>query len=79
MFLVGYLLDLQHALGLSPQGVYSLDAFRVALAVQLLVLAGGASALIRVRRKVRRDLAAQNVRVPLLREVWADYRARRRR
>ncbi|MDP9885133.1 MFS family permease [Sinomonas atrocyanea] len=79
MFLVGYLLDLQHALGLSPHGVYSLDAFRVALAVQLLVLAGGATALIRVRRKVRRDLAAQNVRVPLLREVWADYRARRRR
>jgi MFS family permease len=79
MFLVGNLLDLQHALGLSPQGVYSLDAFRVALAVQLLVLAVGATALIRVRRKVRRDLAAQNVRVPLLREVWADYRARRRR
>jgi MFS family permease len=79
MFLVGYLLDLQHALGLSPQGVYSLDAFRVALAVQLLVLAGGAFALVRVRRKVRRALAAQNVRVPLLREVWADYRARRRR
>jgi MFS family permease len=79
MFLVGYLLDLEHALGLSPQGVYSLDAFRGALAVQLLVLAGGAFALVRVRRKVRRDLAAQNVRVPLLREVWADYRARRRR
>ncbi|MGT2460474.1 MFS transporter [Sinomonas atrocyanea] len=79
MFLVGYLLDLQHALGLSPQGVYSLDAFRVALAVQLLVLGAGAFALVRVRRKVRRALAAQNVRVPLLRELWADYRARRRR
>ncbi|MDQ4489706.1 MFS transporter [Sinomonas sp. ASV486] len=78
MFLVGYLLDLQHALGLSPQGLYSLDAFRVALSVQLLVLGGGALALIRVRRKVRRNLAAQNVRVAPLREVWADYRARRR-
>jgi MFS family permease len=79
MFLVGYLLDLQHVLGLSPQGVYSLDAFRVALAVQLLVLGAGALAIVRVRRKVRRDLAAQNVRVPLLREVWAEYRSRRRR
>lgn len=79
MFLVGYLLDLQHALGLSPGGVYSLDAFRVALAVQLVVFACGAIALVRVRRKVRRNLAAQNVRVPLLREVWAEYRARRRR
>lgn len=78
MFLVGYLLDLQHALGLSPQGLYSLDAFRVALSVQLLVLGGGALALIRVRRKVRRNLAAQNVRVAPLGEVWADYRARRR-
>ncbi|WP_369047170.1 MFS transporter [Sinomonas sp. P10A9] len=78
MFLVGYLLDLQHALGLSPQGLYSLDAFRVALSVQLLVLGGGVLALIRVRRKVRRNLAAQNVRVAPLREVWADYRARRR-
>lgn len=79
MFLVGYLLDVQHALGLSPQGVYSLDAFRVALAVQLLVLGGGALALVRVRRKVRRDLAAQDIRVPPLREVWSAYRAGRRR
>ncbi|BCT75977.1 MFS transporter [Sinomonas cyclohexanicum] len=78
MFLVGYLLDVQHALGLSPDGVYSLDAFRVALAVQLLVLGAGAFALIRVRRKVRRGLEAQGVTVPPLREAWAEYRARRR-
>ncbi|GAB3286314.1 MFS transporter [Sinomonas notoginsengisoli] len=78
MFLVGYLLDVQHALGLSPQGVYSLDAFRVALAVQLLVLGGGALALVGVRRKVRRDLAVRDVHVPPLREAWAEYWAERR-
>jgi MFS family permease len=79
MFLIGYLLDVQHALGLSPGGLYSLDAFRVALAVQLLVMAGGTLALLGVRRKVRRDLAAQNVHVPPLREVWAQLRSGRRR
>ncbi|ASN51804.1 nitrate/nitrite transporter [Sinomonas sp. R1AF57] len=79
MFLIGYLLDVQHALGLSPGGLYSLDAFRVALAVQLLVMAGGTLALLSVRRKVRRNLAAQNVHVPPLREVWARFRSGRRR
>jgi MFS family permease len=78
MFLVGYLLDIQHALGLSPQGLYSLDAFRVALAVQLLVLGGGAFALMRVRRRVRRNLEAQGVTVPPLREAWAAFREQRR-
>ncbi|MCH6470594.1 MFS transporter [Sinomonas terrae] len=81
MFLVGWLLDVQHAMGLSPAGLYSLSAFRVALAVQLLVMAFGVVMILRVRRKVRRQLAANGVHVaPLLvvvRTVWADYRSRR--
>jgi nitrate/nitrite transporter NarK len=81
MFLVGYLLDLQHALGLSPAGLYSLDAFRVALAVQLVVMAFGSAMVLRVRRKVRRQLAAGGVKVPPLRDAllltWTDFRSRR--
>ncbi|WP_077488626.1 MFS transporter [Sinomonas mesophila] len=77
MFLIGYLLDIQHALGLSPEGLYSLGAFRVALAVQLVVMGVGTAALLGVRRKVRRDLAAQGIRVAPMREVWADFRSRR--
>ncbi|MEA5454253.1 MFS transporter [Sinomonas sp. JGH33] len=67
MFLVGYLLDVQHALGLSPQGLYSLDAFRVALAAQLVVMGFGAVMVFGVRRKVRRQLAASGVHVAPLR------------
>lgn len=81
MFLIGWLLDVQHAMGLSPAGLYSLSAFRVALAVQLLVMAFGAFMILRVRRKVRRRLAANGVHVaPLLvavRAAWAEYRSRR--
>ena len=77
MFLIGYLLDLQHALGLSPQGLYSLDAVRVALAVQLVVMGAGTVAILGVRRKVRRNLAVQGIRVAPLREVWAASRSRR--
>lgn len=81
MFLIGYLLDLQHGLGLSPAGLYSLGAFRVALAAQLVVMAFGAAMILGVRRKVRRQLAASGVPVPPLREAlrdaWADVRSRR--
>lgn len=81
MFLVGYLLDAQHALGLSPAGLYSLDAFRIALAAQLVVMAFGSIMILRVRRKVRRQLAAGGVPVPPLRDAlrasWTDFRSRR--
>jgi MFS family permease len=81
MFLVGYLLDAQHALGLSRAGLYSLDAFRIALAAQLVVMAFGSIMVLRVRRKVRRQLAAGGVPVPPLRDAlrasWTDFRSRR--
>ncbi|WP_422936387.1 MFS transporter [Sinomonas sp. P47F7] len=81
MFLIGYLLDVQHGLGLSPAGLYSLDAFRVALAAQLVIMAFGSAMILGVRRKVRRQLAASGVPVPPLREAlrdaWADVRSRR--
>lgn len=82
IFLIGVALDAQHLAGLSPEGLYSLGAFRVALSVQFLLLAVGAGAILITRRKVRRQMAAQGVVVPPLLQTLARQRrlfAERRR
>lgn len=82
IFLIGLALDALHLGGFSPEGLYSLGAFRIALSVQFLVLAGGAAAILITRRKVRRQMAAQGVIVPpLLRTLVRQSRlvAERRR
>lgn len=82
IFLIGLALDFQHGAGLSPGGLYSLDAFRVALCVHFVLLGGGATAILIIRRKVRRQMAAQGVVVPPLRDAIARQRrvvAERRR
>jgi nitrate/nitrite transporter NarK len=71
MFLVGVLLDAQHAATGAP--LYSLDAFRLALAVQYVVVGGGTLAFFLTRRLARRDLLQEGVRVGPL---WTAVRAR---
>lgn len=82
IFLIGLSLDALHLGGFSPEGLYSLDAFRIALSVQFLILGGGAVAILIIRRKVRRQMAAQGVVVPPLLKALAEQRrvaAERRR
>jgi len=82
IFLIGLALDALHLGGFSPAGLYSLDAFRIALSVQFLLLAVGAAAILITRRKVRRQMAAQGVIVPPLLKALAQQRrlvAERRR
>ncbi|MDQ0756754.1 nitrate/nitrite transporter [Arthrobacter sp. B3I4] len=74
IFLIGLVLDALHLAGASPEGLYSLGAFRVALSVQFLVLAVGAAAMLMARRKVRRQMAAQGVVVPPLLQALARQR-----
>jgi hypothetical protein len=54
MFLIGVLLDAQHAATGAP--LYSLGAFKVALSVQYLIVGAGAIAFLVTRRLARRDL-----------------------
>ncbi len=82
ILLIGLALDALHLAGYSPEGLYSLGAFRVALSVQFLLLAAGAAAILVSRRKVRRQMAAQGVVVPPLLQAMARQRrlvAERRR
>lgn len=82
IFLIGLALDALHLAGLSPEGLYSLGAFRIALSVQFLLLVAGAAAILITRRKVRRQMAAQGVVVPPLLAALARQRrlvAERRR
>jgi len=82
IFLIGLALDALHLAGLSPEGLYSLGAFRLALSVQFLLLVAGATAILITRRKVRRQMAAQGVVVPPLLQSLARQRrlvAERRR
>jgi len=74
IFLIGLALDLLHAGGFSPEGLYSLSAFRIALSVQFLLLAGGSGAILVARRRVRREMAAQGVVVPPLLKALARQR-----
>ena len=82
IFLIGLALDALHLAGLSPEGLYSLGAFRIALSVQFVLLVAGAVAILITRRKVRRQMAAQGVVVPPLLAALARQRrlvAERRR
>lgn len=72
MFLIGVLLDLQHAATGAP--LYSLDAFRVAFSVQYLVVGGGAIAFLLTRRLARRDLLREEgVQIE---PIWTALRGR---
>jgi MFS family permease len=60
MFLIGLLLDLQNGWRVSQGGesdLYALDSFRIAFAVQYLVVGVGVVFLIRARRRTRRQLS----------------------
>ena len=77
MYLIGLVLDLLYTSGYSQGNLYALESFRIALGVQLFVLGAGTSAILVVRRRVRRQLAAEGVFVRPLREVLAGERLRR--
>lgn len=79
MLLIGIALDVQDGIrvaGGEPSDLYSLDAFRIAFAVQYLVIGAGAVMLVRTRRRTRRALADEGIRVGPL---WVAYLDRRRR
>ncbi|MBG6184034.1 sugar phosphate permease [Arthrobacter sp. CAN_A214] len=79
MYVIGVVLDILLASGFSEGRLYSLASFRLALATQLVFLALGVGAMLVARRRVRRQLAAQGVVVPPIRQAVARERARRRR
>ena len=70
---IGVVLDLRTPVG----GVYDLDAFRAAFAVQYVVWAVGLAGLIRTRRLTRRRLAEQGTVVLPLHQAWRRRRANR--
>ncbi|OMH27816.1 MFS transporter [Tersicoccus phoenicis] len=53
MYLIGLVLDVLNATGFSGGDLYALDAFRIALCVQGVLIVLGALALLRVRRVLR--------------------------
>ncbi len=55
IFLIGFILDVQFDAGLTTT-LYSMDAFRLAFAVQYLVIGAGVVFLLRARRHTRRRL-----------------------
>ena len=78
MFAIGTVLDVLLGNGFSQGDLYALPSFRLAMSVQLLVLAVGAAAVVIARRRVRRRMAEQGVVVPPLRDALARERRRRR-
>ncbi|QNN82125.1 MFS transporter [Brachybacterium sp. Z12] len=72
ILLIGVVLDL-----LRPDGNYDLQAFRLAFAVQLPMLAVGVIGMLLTRRTLRRRMSAQGREVPLWRDVWRSGRWRR--
>ncbi|GGD01005.1 MFS transporter [Tersicoccus solisilvae] len=54
MYLIGLILDVLRATGFSGGNLYALDAFRIALAVQGVLIVAGVLALLGVRRILRR-------------------------
>ncbi|HSN37003.1 MAG TPA: MFS transporter [Arthrobacter sp.] len=74
IYLIGLVLDVLYATGFSQGALYGLDPFRIALSVQLLLLAGGAGAIMVIRRKVRKQMADQGVVVPPLLAALAERR-----
>ncbi|MFJ6278857.1 MFS transporter [Arthrobacter subterraneus] len=78
MFAVGLILDLLLASGFSNGDLYALDSFRIAFAVQFVVLGAGTVAIVVLRRRVRAQLARQSIIVPPLRQAIARELRRRR-
>ncbi|MHA7238983.1 MFS transporter [Arthrobacter sp. TMS1-12-1] len=78
MFAIGVVLDVLLGNGFSQGDLYALASFRLAMAVQLVVLAAGAAAVVISRRRVRRRMAEQGVVVPPIRDALARERRRRR-
>lgn len=78
MYMVGIILDLLNSGGFSPDGLYSLDAFRIAFSFQFLVLGIGFAMVLVTRGKVRKTMAAKGENIPPLRFVLADSGRRRR-
>ena len=72
ILLIGVVLDV-----LRPDGRYDLEAFRLAFAVQLPMLAIGVAGMLITRRTLRRRMAAQGREVPPWRDVWRSGRWRR--
>ena len=72
ILLIGVVLDL-----LRPDGNYDLEAFRLAFAVQLPMLAIGVAGMLITRRTLRRRMAARGNEVPPWRDVWRSGRWRR--
>lgn len=82
MYLVGLILDLLNRIGFSGGDLYALDSFRIALASQLVIIGIGVTGVFVAKKRVRRQMAAEGLHVPPLREVLArerDARAERRR
>ena len=78
MYLVGLVLDILLGTGFSGGNLYDLAAFRIALAVQFLVMGIGVLGILRNRRKLRAAMADDGLRLPPLREALARDRQRRR-
>jgi sugar phosphate permease len=79
LFLIGVILDVQFAAGLSS-ALYSMDAFRLAFAVQYVVVGTGVVFLVRARRRTRRRLQEdEGISVAPLWVVLAGKWPRRRR
>ncbi|MGO1422094.1 MAG: MFS transporter [Brachybacterium sp.] len=72
ILLIGVVLDL-----LRPDGNYDLQAFRLAFAVQLPMLALGVAGMLLTRARLRRRMAARGSEVPPWRDVWRSGRWRR--
>jgi MFS family permease len=75
MFGIGLILDALKASGFSGGNLYDLQAFKLALCLQFVFLAGGVLALVATRRQVRTQLAAQGV---VVQPLWRAVLQRRR-
>ena len=71
ILLIGVVLDL-----LRPDGHYDLEAFRLAFAVQLPMLAIGVVGMLVTRRNLRRRMSTHGQDVPPWRDVWRSGRWR---
>lgn len=77
MFAIGLILDLINASSGASGDLYSLNAFRVAFSFQFVVLGAGIVAVMTIRRRVRRSMAARGETIPPWRDVIADNKRRR--
>lgn len=71
MFVIGVVLDVMLQNGFSGGDLYALQSFRLAMAVQFVVLVVGSVAMLVVRRRVRQRMAEQGVVVLPLAKVLA--------